>query len=49
MTEPEKRPMNPHTQDQENKIKKIPMPSLEKEFFDMITEHKRYKEQNTNK
>jgi hypothetical protein len=45
MTEPEKRPMNPQTGDQEDQVKKIPMPSLEKEFFDMITEHKRYKEQ----
>ena len=44
MTEPKKIPMNPQ-QKEEPKIKKIPMPSLEKEFFDMITEHKRYNEE----
>ena len=43
MTEPERRPLTEAPKPKE--VKKIPMPSLENEFFQMIAEHERYKEE----
>jgi|TARA_R100000084_G_C4639873_1_gene143202 regulator of protease activity HflC (stomatin/prohibitin superfamily) len=49
MTEPKRLPIDPQrTESREDKIKKIPLPSLEKEFYDLISEAERYKEQQKN-
>ena len=43
MTEPERRPLTDAPSIKE--VKKIPMPSLESEFFKMISDHERHKEE----
>lgn len=43
MTEPDRLPLTDAPMS--NEVKKIPMPSLENEFFQMIAEHERHKEE----
>ena len=42
MTEPERRPLTDAPEIK--KVKKIPMPSLEAEFYELIAKHERLKE-----